>query len=82
MGYILGGGFQLLFDAATPLGERVLGQDVPDDFVPLDVGPIIPMERKPGVEMSSNIRASSLSGELIVDNMCVGRPLVIYLGSS
>ena len=35
VGYVVRGCFELLFDANGPLGDRVLGQDVPDDFEPL-----------------------------------------------
>ena len=35
VGYIVRGCFELLFDANGPLGDRVLGRDVPEDFEPL-----------------------------------------------
>ena len=41
VGYIREGRFHLLFSAGVPLGTRVLGDDVPRSFEPLDVGQII-----------------------------------------
>ncbi|KAF9791044.1 hypothetical protein BJ322DRAFT_1171048 [Thelephora terrestris] len=39
VGYIRRGGFHLLFSATRPLDSCQLGQDVPQSFEPLDVGP-------------------------------------------
>lgn len=35
VGYMVRGCFELLFDANGPLGDRILGEDVPEDFEPL-----------------------------------------------
>ena len=35
VGYIVRGCFELLFDANGPLGDRLPGRDVPEDFEPL-----------------------------------------------
>lgn len=35
------GGFQRLFNASEPIGDRRYGIDVPEDYVPLSLGPII-----------------------------------------
>ena len=35
VGFVLDGHFTVIFDANGPLGERVLGRDVPKDFTPL-----------------------------------------------
>ncbi|KII92168.1 hypothetical protein PLICRDRAFT_463331 [Plicaturopsis crispa FD-325 SS-3] len=40
VGYIAEGQFCLLFHAAEPLGSRVLGEDVPLEFEPLDYGSV------------------------------------------
>ena len=47
VGYIREGRFHLLFSAGEPLGTRVLGDDVPRTFEPLDVGQIIHGEVRP-----------------------------------
>ncbi|KII92236.1 hypothetical protein PLICRDRAFT_465825 [Plicaturopsis crispa FD-325 SS-3] len=44
VGYIRRGQFNLLFHATDPLGTRVLGQDVPDGYEPLDYGLALPSQ--------------------------------------
>ena len=58
VGYIRDGQFHLLFKAGRPLGDRVVGEDVPKDFKPIyPVGPIIPAQpRSPGPLTSRCVR--------------------------
>ncbi|TCD66570.1 hypothetical protein EIP91_001238 [Steccherinum ochraceum] len=44
VGYLRDGQFHLLFSAGCPLNDREPGLDVPEDFVQLDVGPIISLQ--------------------------------------
>lgn len=69
VGYIHLGGFQLLFNVTEPLGSRTLGEDVPKDFVSLELGNVITKFRKPGALTSSNIEASSFEGGLSIDKV-------------
>lgn len=47
--YIYDGAFRLLFSAGCPLGARQLGEDVPETFEPLNIGPVTLREpRLPG----------------------------------
>ena len=41
VGYIQRGHFVLLFRAAGEIGTRRLGIDVPEDFVPLEIGAVV-----------------------------------------
>ena len=41
VGFIRKGRFHLLFSAGSPLGERVLGEDVPTTFEELNVGKLV-----------------------------------------
>lgn len=58
MGYIDQGQFHLLFHAGSPLGPgQVLGEDVPQSFVPLDIGGTsFRMPRKACTMSSDNVR--------------------------
>ncbi len=71
VGYTRYGGFQLLFNATDPLGDRVLGQDVPVNFEPLLVGPTVTRRRKPGVQKSAHIETRCLHANISLDNMYV-----------
>jgi len=54
VGYIRKGCFHLLFSAGSPLGERVLGFDVPDGFKQLEVGRIFNTQPRPPGNISTN----------------------------
>ncbi|THG99190.1 hypothetical protein EW026_g3110 [Hermanssonia centrifuga] len=69
VGYTRYGGFQLLFNATDPLGDRVLGQDVPVNFEPLLVGPTVTRRRKPGVQKSAHIETRCLHANISLDNI-------------
>ena len=47
VGFIRSGQFHLLFSAGSPLGERLLGRDVPITFEPLTVGRIVSGRPRP-----------------------------------
>lgn len=68
VGYIRGGRFHLLFSAGLPLGNRVLGRDVPANFVPLDVEPIFQDEpRKPGPLKTRFVKSSGVDAGASLD---------------
>lgn len=56
MGFIRDGQFHLLFSAASPLGQRRLGIDVPLTFQQLDVGDPVSDEREPGCLHTPTVR--------------------------
>ena len=59
MGYIRCGRLHLLFSAGCPLGLRRLGDDVPETFEPLDIGPVTLGEpRLPGHFGTSTVKES------------------------
>jgi len=57
VGFLRRGKFHLLFSAGSPLGDRMLGDDVPATFKQLDVGTLIPDRyRPPGCLHTPTIR--------------------------
>lgn len=57
VGFIRGGQFHLLFSAGSPLGERVLGEDVPTTFEQLTVGePVRGKPRPAGCLCTATVR--------------------------
>ncbi|PSR94669.1 hypothetical protein PHLCEN_2v4401 [Hermanssonia centrifuga] len=65
------GGFQLLFNAADPLGERVPGLDVPNDFEPtvIGIGPVISRLRRNGVLKSAHIKETQIEASVSAENV-------------
>lgn len=65
VGYIYLGGFQLLFNATDPLGERICGEDVPENYVPLTLGEVIDSKfRKAGALTSANVEVSQVEASV------------------
>ncbi|TCD66571.1 hypothetical protein EIP91_001239 [Steccherinum ochraceum] len=56
VGYVREGEFFVLFSAASPLGARRLGQDVPSDFGQLSVGELMRREPRPPAALRSGLR--------------------------
>lgn len=67
IGYIFKGRFQHLFNATDHLQDGiVLGRDVPEDFVPLELGDWDPdpSYREPGALPSAHIQTTSVEAAL------------------
>ncbi|KAF8521310.1 hypothetical protein JB92DRAFT_1817718 [Gautieria morchelliformis] len=72
VGYIRQGRFHLLFSASMPQGGRILGEDVPLDFVPFEPGPTAKDQpRGPGALHARYIKQIGAAFNISANATCI-----------